>query len=95
MKIVPISRKDLSDRPGVVIYLFSFEFLDGYLHNSLPASVKSFRIIRHIFRVYSFKPITFLVAFFFRNVYSLSHSSENGRFGRFPKAPPTAKSRRF
>ena len=41
-----------------------------------------------------FNPIPFSVAFFCRNVYSLNHSSENGRFGRSPK-PSIAKSRRF
>ena len=44
--------------------------------------------------MYSFKPIPFLVAFFFRMCILLIHSSENGRVGRSPK-PSTAKSRRF
>ena len=47
------------------------------------------------FRVFSFKPIPFLVAFFFLGMcILLTYSSENGRVGRSPK-PSTAKSRRF
>ena len=45
-------------------------------------------------RVYSFKPIPFLVAFFFGMCILLTHFSENDRVGKSPK-PSTAKSRRF
>ena len=41
-------------------------------------------------KVHSFKAILFLVAFF----WNVTHSSDNGRFGRSLK-PSTAKSRRF
>ena len=44
--------------------------------------------------MYSFKPIPFSVASLFGMFILLTHSSENGRFGRSPK-PSTAKSRRF
>ena len=44
--------------------------------------------------MYSFKPILFLVAVYFRNAYSFNPLSENNRFGRSLK-PSTAKSRRF
>ena len=45
-------------------------------------------------RVHSFKPIPFSVAFFLRNVYSFTHFSENGRFGRSPE-PSSPKPRTF
>ena len=44
--------------------------------------------------MYFLKPIPFLVALSFWNVHFLTHSSENGRFGRSP-GPSTAKSGRF